>query len=177
MTRKQASFFALSWLFVFGGSDLALLAACLAVQLFSLLSLGELSLPIPRTNLTGMSGHGVGNQCRGPRHQLLLQCWNVLRSAELLLALCPGSLVLSLHSCFSLTNSLLVPPLGISGPFLRQLWPTVVQYSNLQSRDFKRFHLYFLKKKMALLNCFEIQCTTILWQVKSNNKKASMPCF
>lgn len=116
-------------------------------------------------------------QCRGPRHQLLLQCWNVLRSAELLLALCPGSLVLSLHSCFSLTNSLLVPPLGISGPFLRQLWLTVVQYSNLQSRDFKRFHLYFLKKKMALLNCFEIQCTTILWQVKSNNKKASMPCF
>lgn len=101
-------------------------------------------------------------QRRGPRHQLLLQLHNVLHSAELLLALCPGSLVLSLHSCFSLTNSLLVPPLGMSGPFLWQLWPTVVQYPNLQSRDFKGFHSQFLQKKMVLLNCFETQCTTIL---------------
>lgn len=60
-------------------------------------------------------------QHHGLRHQLLLQLYNVLHSAELLLALCPGSLVLSLHSCFSLTNSVLVPPLGMSGPFLWQL--------------------------------------------------------
>lgn len=98
----------------------------------------------------------------GPRHQLLLQLYNVLHSAELLLALCLGSLVLSLHSCFSLTNSLLVPPLGPSGPFLWQLWTTVVQYPNLKHRDIKGFQLYFLQEKMFLLNCFETQCTTIL---------------
>ena len=49
------------------------------------------------------------------RHQLLLQLYNVLCNAELLLALRPGFLVLSLHSCLSLTNSLLVPPQGMGG--------------------------------------------------------------
>lgn len=130
--RREASFIAHSWRSMFSE------ALILSVSLFGLISSsttiliafpGGLSLPIPRTSLTGTSGHRVGNQCkrRGPRHQLLLQLYNVLHSAELLLALCPGSLVLSLHSCFSLTNSLLVPPLGMSGPFLWQLWPTVVQ--------------------------------------------------
>lgn len=140
---------------------------------------GGLSSPIPRTSLTGTSGRGVGNQWkrRGWRHQLLLQLYNVLHSAQLLLALSPGSLVLSLHSCFSLTNSLLVPPLGVSGPSLWQLLPTVVQYPNLESKDLTGLHLYFLQEKMALLNCFETQCRTILWQVKSNSKQVSTPCF
>lgn len=93
-TRKQASFFALSWLFVFGGSDLALLATCLAVQLFSLLSLSELNLPIPRTNLTGMSGHGVGNQCNAAARDISC-CSNVETSCAAQSCSWPSAQVLS----------------------------------------------------------------------------------
>lgn len=80
----------------------------------------------------------------GPGHQLLLQLYNVLRRAWLLLARCPGSLVLSLHSCFSLTNSSLVPPLGTSGPFLWQLWLAAVQCPIGRPEISKGFRLRFL---------------------------------
>lgn len=95
MRTQEASIFLCTFMTLFfGGSDLALLATCLAVQLFSLLSLGELSLPIPRTNLTGMSGHGVGNQCNAAARDISC-CSNVETSCAAQSCSWPSAQVLS----------------------------------------------------------------------------------
>lgn len=85
-------------------------------------------------------------QHRGGRHQLLLRLYSVLHSTELLLALCPGSLVLKLPPMFLSLKQFASASSGDE-------WPAVVPYQSL-------LYLWLRPRKIVLLIVLKVSDIT-----------------